>query len=575
VRISERFDCFRGTSKQNVARKFGVHGVNVFARKADTSIGGDRQQHWDAVYRKQRPAEVSWYQENPVRSRELIRRAGVGFTAPIIDVGGGASRLVDYLLADTHPQMLLDSSLLDERTLVEWIARIHAQGIRRPGYPADRWAEQFCRQRLLDLGLEDVRLEPVELPLWEPRATSLRVEAGAERFEVPCCALPFSAATGGVHAELVAFDPQRPELVRGKASLYEVTLLRVPPGFTVQRRVFESRESRNAPAAARKAGFRYDPRGTLEAGTQVLPFGREIQHVMEPSMAAGALAFIGVLCGYPGGGCEYYVPYDGVSRAVPGVWITERDGRRLRALLDTSPVRIELQVDAECRRTISHNLVGELPGADEEWVVIGTHHDGPWSSAVEDASGMALVLAQAAYWARLPRAARPHRLVFLINAGHMAGGAGVRTFIERHRAALAHTVLEVHLEHAAREFVERDGVLVPSGEPEPRWWFTSRIAGLESAVWNAIESESLERSLLMTPDALAPFPTTDGGPFHLEQVPLVNFLSAPFYLFDPMDNLDKVHTPSLIPITRAVIRIIESTSNISSAAMRKAAISAE
>ena len=49
----------------------------------------------------------------------------------------------------------------------------------------------------------------------------------------------------------------------------------------------------------------------------------------------------------------------------------------------------------------------------------------------------------------------------------------------------------------------------------------------------------------MTPTALAPFPTTDGGPFHLENVPLVNYLTAPFYLFDPMDNVDKIHAASL------------------------------
>jgi hypothetical protein len=31
--VAERFDCFRGTSKEAVARKFGVRGANVFARK--------------------------------------------------------------------------------------------------------------------------------------------------------------------------------------------------------------------------------------------------------------------------------------------------------------------------------------------------------------------------------------------------------------------------------------------------------------------------------------------------------------------------------------------------------------
>jgi len=226
-----------------------------------------------------------------------------------------------------------------------------------------------------------------------------------------------------------------------------------------------------------------------------------------------------------------------------------------------------------CERTTSYNIVGELPGADEDWVVIGTHHDGPWSSAVEDGSGMALVLAQAAYWAAQPPAGRPHRLVFLINGGHMAGGAGVRSFIQRHRADLSRIVLEVHLEHAAREFVERDGALVPSGEPEPRWWFTSRIPALEAAVWRAIEGEQLERSLLMTPTALAPIPTTDGGPFHEENVPLVNFLTAPFYLFDKMDNVDKIDVASLMPVTRAAVQIIDSTRNVSAAAMRRARVS--
>jgi hypothetical protein len=33
VRITARFDCFRATSKEETARKYGVHGVNVFARK--------------------------------------------------------------------------------------------------------------------------------------------------------------------------------------------------------------------------------------------------------------------------------------------------------------------------------------------------------------------------------------------------------------------------------------------------------------------------------------------------------------------------------------------------------------
>jgi hypothetical protein len=48
----------------------------------------------------------------------------------------------------------------------------------------------------------------------------------------------------------------------------------------------------------------------------------------------------------------------------------------------------------------------------------------------------------------------------------------------------------------------------------------------------------------------------------------VNYLAAPFYLFDAMDTLDKIHRPSLAPITRAAIRIVNSTTGVSAAAMR-------
>ena len=38
VRILARFDCFRATTKERTARKYGVHGVNVFARKPISAV---------------------------------------------------------------------------------------------------------------------------------------------------------------------------------------------------------------------------------------------------------------------------------------------------------------------------------------------------------------------------------------------------------------------------------------------------------------------------------------------------------------------------------------------------------
>ncbi len=56
------------------------------------------QDHWEDVYRKKGAADVSWYQPHLARSIELIDKCGLARDAGIIDVGGGASTLVDDLL---------------------------------------------------------------------------------------------------------------------------------------------------------------------------------------------------------------------------------------------------------------------------------------------------------------------------------------------------------------------------------------------------------------------------------------------------------------------------------------------
>jgi hypothetical protein len=58
----------------------------------------DRRAHWDQVYDTKRETEVSWFQESPTISLDLIRATGVALNVSIVDIGGGASRLVDGLL---------------------------------------------------------------------------------------------------------------------------------------------------------------------------------------------------------------------------------------------------------------------------------------------------------------------------------------------------------------------------------------------------------------------------------------------------------------------------------------------
>lgn len=55
------------------------------------------KQHWERVYETRDPTKVSWYQPVPERSIALIRATEIPVQAPLIDIGGGASTLVDIL----------------------------------------------------------------------------------------------------------------------------------------------------------------------------------------------------------------------------------------------------------------------------------------------------------------------------------------------------------------------------------------------------------------------------------------------------------------------------------------------
>jgi SAM-dependent methyltransferase len=59
----------------------------------------DRQSHWQSVYTQKGESEVSWFQESPAPSLGMIEQTGAAPGSAIIDIGGGASRLVDHLVA--------------------------------------------------------------------------------------------------------------------------------------------------------------------------------------------------------------------------------------------------------------------------------------------------------------------------------------------------------------------------------------------------------------------------------------------------------------------------------------------
>jgi SAM-dependent methyltransferase len=71
----------------------------------------DRKEHWESIYHDKSPREVSWYQKDPALSLQLIRNTQLSLAEPMIDVGGGASVLVDCLCQEGYTRVaVLDIS---------------------------------------------------------------------------------------------------------------------------------------------------------------------------------------------------------------------------------------------------------------------------------------------------------------------------------------------------------------------------------------------------------------------------------------------------------------------------------
>lgn len=119
----------------------------------------DRTAHWQTVYSTKGEEEVSWFEESPEHSLDLIRKAGINESASIVDVGGGASRLVDALVTrgQSHVTVIdLSAAALDtakarlpSANTVTWIVSDITQW--EPDRAYDLWHDRAAFHFLTDV----------------------------------------------------------------------------------------------------------------------------------------------------------------------------------------------------------------------------------------------------------------------------------------------------------------------------------------------------------------------------------------------------------------------------------------
>lgn len=119
----------------------------------------DRTTHWQNVYATKGETEVSWFQASPAISLEMIRAASPDPAAAIVDIGGGASRLVDALLQGGYRNLTvldLSANALDTAkkrigaaaSMVDWI--VADATTWRPAKSWDVWHDRAAFHFLTD-----------------------------------------------------------------------------------------------------------------------------------------------------------------------------------------------------------------------------------------------------------------------------------------------------------------------------------------------------------------------------------------------------------------------------------------
>jgi trans-aconitate methyltransferase len=191
----------------------------------------DRVAHWDKVYTTKSIDAVSWYQLRPTTSLELLSHVGLSKESALLDIGGGASVLVDFLLDDGFT----DVSVLD---------------IAAPALTA-------AKQRLGEARAAKVKWLVADLTKWKPERTyDLWHDRAVLHFlteegdRAAYAKVVNSALKPGGQAIIATFAPDGPEkcsgLVVRRHSPADMAEL-LGPGFVLEE---ERREEHHTPGGS-------------------------------------------------------------------------------------------------------------------------------------------------------------------------------------------------------------------------------------------------------------------------------------------------------------------------------------
>jgi hypothetical protein len=462
-----------------------------------------------------------------------------------------------------------DRNVPSNREIFGYIKDLTSFGYRRTGTPAVRKSVEYIRDRFNEFGLKNVHIENHDSYRWESLVCSLEVDGK----KIPSFPMPtsmrvnefgkFSMGDKGTSADVVyvgagSEDDYKKIDVKNKIVVSDILF------YDVEWRDFKG-----------MSYFTHDPKGTLAGGMKhENPYiSRNFPSNYYRAQNNGAAAFVGVLVDYFDRDTYYNEDLSLSSEfrdkgfmKIPGLYVSKSEGVKIKNAISgkASGAKAKLRFAVSITRATAPNVMGYIPGKSGDIILIHSHHDSPFTGAVQDASGVAVVMAMAEYFSKAPAEFRDKTLMFASLDTHFSGYTANKGFIKNRKDKGENIILDVCIEHIGLEAKNAGGKLVLTGDIEPRGIFVSENRGLITAAENAVVKNDFGRFALLP--TFSPLGVcSDAFYLHKSGVPVVSLISPPLYIYDPEDTLDKVAIDQLNPTASVLIDIVEDADNMPSA----------
>jgi len=255
--------------------------------------------------------------------------------------------------------------------------------------------------------------------------------------------------------------------------------------------------------------------------------------------------------------------------SVPAFSIGMQDGTKLRQAIETAgeaTPRIHVELDAGLVSGMtSGNVWGELPGTTDENILVIAHLDSFFEGAIDNASGVATMLALAEYYSKLPKEQRRRRITFVGTAAHHTTGvggisAGTVWMHQNLSDFFAKTALILNCEHPAEVETYLWGnppVLRKSTSLSGVRMFA--ITGGSSLKEIAVQAfRTFGIGVLSQPEMVA---AGDMGPIYRD-APSIQVINIPLGYHTDIDTPDLVPAPGLEAATRAFAYVIDRVNRV-------------